>query len=246
MHSLYYDFHIHSCLSPCGDDEMTPGNLVGMAKVKGLDVIALTDHNSCKNCPAALFFGEQYDVTVIPGMELCTAEEVHVICLFPDLTSAMAFDTYVYERLIPIKNKEHIFGKQQIMDVNDLQVDCVENLLINATDISFDDSFSLVESFGGVAFPAHINKSSTSLLSNLGFIPPDSIFKSAELKNKEDLQSLLQNHPYLLDCNILYNSDAHYLGDIHEPIHGISVEKITIVDIINALKFSPTILTTLL
>jgi len=158
--------------------------------------------------------------------------------LFPELTAALAFDTYVYERLIPIKNKEHIFGKQQIMDMNDLHVDCVENLLINATDISFDDSFSLVESFGGVAFPAHINKTSTSLLSNLGFIPPDSIFKSVELKNKEDLQSLQQNHPYLLECNILYNSDAHYLGDINEPVHNLSVKKPTTVDIISLLKSS--------
>jgi len=158
--------------------------------------------------------------------------------LFPELTAALAFDTYVYERLIPIKNKEHIFGKQQIIDVNDLQIGSVENLLINATDISFDDSFSLVESFGGVAFPAHINKTSTSLLSNLGFIPPDSFFKSAEIKNKEDLQSLQQNHPYLLDCNILYNSDAHYLGDISEPIHGISVEKPTIESIMNFIKVS--------
>jgi len=238
MEHLYYDFHIHSCLSPCGDDEMTPGNLVGMAKVKGLDVIALTDHNSSKNCPAAMAFGEQYDITVIPGMELCTAEEVHVICLFPELRSALAFDAYVYERLIPIKNKEHIFGKQQIMDENDLPVDCVEYLLINATDISFDDSFSLVESFGGVAFPAHIDKPSTSLLSNLGFIPPDSIFKSVELKNKEDLQRLRQDHPYLSGCNILLNSDAHYLGDIHEPIHRIPVVNPTVPEILNFIKSS--------
>ena len=83
MIPLFYDLHIHSCLSPCGDDDMTPANLVGMAAVKGLDVIALTDHNSCRNCPAALYHGKNYGVTVIPGMELTTAEEVHVICLFP-------------------------------------------------------------------------------------------------------------------------------------------------------------------
>jgi PHP family Zn ribbon phosphoesterase len=214
---------------------MTPGNLVGMAKVKGLDVIALTDHNSCQNCPAAIYHGEQYGITVIPGMELCTAEEVHVICLFPDLTSALDFDAYVYERLLPIKNQEHIFGKQQILDNNDIQIATVENLLISATDISFDDSFALVQSFGGVAFPAHINKASTSLLSNLGFIPPDSSFKTVEIKNKDDLQSLQQDHPYLLDCNILFNSDAHYLEDISEPNHSLSVQKHTVSDILSYL-----------
>ena len=116
MTGLYYDLHIHSCLSPCGDDDMTPANIVGMAAVKGLDVIALTDHNSCKNCPSALYHGQNYGVTVIPGMELCTTEEVHVICLFPALTDALSFDAYVYEHMLPIKNKQDIFGKQKVMN----------------------------------------------------------------------------------------------------------------------------------
>ena len=112
MIPLYYDLHLHSCLSPCGDDDMTPANIVGMAAVKGLDVIALTDHNSCKNCPAAMKHGEEYGVTVIPGMELTTSEEVHVVCLFPELNDALDFDQYVYERILPIKNKKNIFGEQ--------------------------------------------------------------------------------------------------------------------------------------
>jgi len=235
MNTLFYDLHIHSCLSPCGDDEMTPANIVGMAKVKGLDVIAITDHNSCRNCSAALYHGEKYGVTVIPGMELCTSEEVHVICLFPDLKAALDFDAYVYERLLPIKNQEHIFGKQHILDENDIQIGTVENLLINATDISFDDSFELVKSFGGIAFPAHIDKASTSLLSNLGFIPPDSVFKAAEIKNRGDSQMLQQSHPYLLKCNILFNSDAHYLEDINEPSPQIDAKSNSIGDVLNSL-----------
>ena len=236
MNTLFYDLHIHSCLSPCGDDEMTPANIVGMAKVKGLDVIAITDHNSCRNCSAALYHGEKYGITVIPGMELCTAEEVHVICLFPNLKMALDFDTYIYERLLPIKNQEHIFGKQHILDENDIQIGIVDNLLINATDISFDDSFELVKSFGGIAFPAHIDKASSSLLSNLGFIPPDSDFKTAEVKNGDDLETLQQNHPYLLNCNILFNSDAHYLEDISEPHHQIVVESNSIKEILKSLS----------
>ena len=119
MNGLYYDLHLHSCLSPCGDEDMTPANIVGMAAVKGLDVIALTDHNSCKNCPAAIYHGQKYGVIVIPGMELCTAEEVHVICLFPELEAALLFDRYVYDRLQAIENDERIFGRQQIMDETD-------------------------------------------------------------------------------------------------------------------------------
>ncbi|HAS37802.1 MAG TPA: phosphoesterase, partial [Ruminococcaceae bacterium] len=82
---LYYDFHLHSCLSPCGDNDMTPYNLVNMAKILGLDAIALTDHNTAQNCRAAMEVGKSIGVTVIPGMELCTSEEVHVVCLFDGL-----------------------------------------------------------------------------------------------------------------------------------------------------------------
>ena len=92
--TITYDLHIHSCLSPCGDDDNTPSNIVGMAMIKGLQVIAITDHNSCKNCGAAMKVGEAYGVKVIPGMELTTMEEVHVVCLFPDLEKAMKFDDF--------------------------------------------------------------------------------------------------------------------------------------------------------
>lgn len=190
MIPLYYDLHLHSCLSPCGDDDMTPANIAGMASIKGLDVIALTDHNSCRNCPAAMAHGRDYGVIVIPGMELCTSEEVHIICLFPALENALAFDEYVYEHMLPIKNKEDIFGKQQIVDENDEVTGTVENLLINATDIAFDDAFSLAASYGGIAYPAHVDKTSTSVLSNLGFVPPDSTFTCAEFHDLKNLHRI--------------------------------------------------------
>ena len=235
MIPLYYDLHLHSCLSPCGDDDMTPANIVGMASIKGLDVIALTDHNSCKNCPAAMIHGTHYGVTVIPGMELCTAEEVHVICLFPSLENALAFDSYVYGHMMQIKNKEKIFGKQQIMDENDEVTGTVENLLINATDISFDEAFSLVPSYGGIAYPAHIDKSSTSLLSNLGFVPPDSTFTCAEVHDLKNLHRIQKEHPYFLQCNIISSSDAHYLEDMREPEYQIFPLTKDIPDILNAI-----------
>ena len=236
MIPLFYDLHIHSCLSPCGDDDMTPANLVGMAAVKGLEVIALTDHNSCQNCPAAMYHGKKYGVTVIPGMELTTAEEVHVICLFADLDAALAFDSYVYARLMPVPNREDIFGKQQIMNQNDEVAETVEYLLINAVSISFDDVFPLVESFGGIAYPAHVDKSSTSVISNLGFIPPDSTFTCAEFHDFKNLHRLRKEHPYLETCSVICCSDAHYLQDIHEPDYQIYSVSKNISDILNALR----------
>lgn len=236
MIPLYYDLHIHSCLSPCGDDDMTPANIAGMAAVKGLDVITLTDHNSCKNCPAILKHGEEYGITVIPGMELTTAEEVHVVCLFPALGDAMAFDGYVYERLLPIKNREDIFGKQQIMDADDQVTGNVERLLIGATDISFDQVFGLVEAYRGIAYPAHIDKSTTSLLSNLGFVPPDSSFTCAEISTFDHLHQIQKEHPYFLQCKMLSSSDAHYLEDIREPDYQIYAKSRAAKDILEGLR----------
>ena len=236
MIPLFYDLHIHSCLSPCGDDAMTPADLVGMAAVKGLDVIALTDHNTCRNCPAAMYHGANYGVTVIPGMELTTVEEVHVICLFPTLEDALAFDALVYERLMPVPNREEIFGKQQIMDKEDKVTGTVENLLINATSISFDDAFSLAESYHGSAYPAHVDKASTSLISNLGFIPPGSTFSCAEFHNFSNLHRIRKDHPYLEKCNVICCSDAHYLEDIHEPDYQIYARSKNVNDILDALQ----------
>lgn len=236
MISLYYDLHLHSCLSPCGDDDMTPSNIVGMAAVKGLDVIALTDHNSCRNCPAAMRHGETYGVIVIPGMELTTSEEVHVICLFPTLEDALAFDAYVYEHLLPIKNREKIFGKQQIMDENDQVTGTLEKLLISATDISFDAVDKLTASYHGIAYPAHLDKTSTSLISNLGFVPPDSTFRCAEVHDLKKLHSLKKANPYLENCQIISSSDAHYLGDINEPNYQIFSNARDIADILEHLR----------
>lgn len=217
MAELYYDLHIHSCLSPCGDDDMTPANIAGMAAIKGLDVIAVTDHNSCKNCPAVLAAAREYGILAIPGMEINTSEEVHAVCLFEELKAAMEFDEYVYEKLIPFPNKEEIFGKQQIYNDQDQVCGTVPNLLINAADISFEGLWELVRGYGGVMFPAHVDKTANSLIANLGFIPPDSLFRTAEVKDLTRLHGLKKSNPYLEKCRIISNSDAHYLEHIHEP-----------------------------
>ena len=219
---LAYDLHIHSCLSPCGDMDMTPNNIAGMAMIKGLQIIALTDHNSCRNAPALIKAGEQYGLIVLPGMELTTQEEVHVVCLFAEIEDALAFDAYVYERLIKVRNKADIFGEQVIMDENDEPIGEEEYLLINATEIPFDDVYDAVASFHGIMIPAHLDKSTTSLISNLGMIPPDAKFTCAEVRHLEKLHGLMKDHPYLEHCRIISDSDAHYLEDISEPIHTLA------------------------
>lgn len=241
MLSLSYDLHIHSCLSPCGDDESTPANIVGMAYVKGLDVIALTDHNSAANCVAAKEVADAYGITLLCGMEITTDEECHVVCLLPTLDKALELDEYVAKRLMKVKNEPAIFGNQFIMDSDDKVIGTREHLLINAAAISFEDVFPLVESMGGVAIPAHVDKSTTSVISNLGFIPPDCTFKTIEVKNMARLDSLKEAHPYFQTCKAITSSDAHYLGDISEPVNFIHAREKSPEAIIDAL-LHPTIL----
>jgi hypothetical protein len=236
MISCSYDLHLHSCLSPCGDDDMTPGNIVGMSALKGLQVIALTDHNTCRNCPAAMKHGKDFGVTVLPGMELTTMEEVHMVCLFPTLEAALDFDSYVSRHLIPIPNNEKIFGKQQIMDENDIVIGTLPNLLIGSTDISYNQVSALVCSYGGISYPAHIDKTSTSLLSNLGFIPPDSTFLCAEFHNMSSYHKLKAAHPYLENCNAICCSDAHYLQDIHEANYQLHTESLEPAELLRAIE----------
>lgn len=217
---MFYDVHIHSALSPCGDNDMTPNNIVNMAVLKGLNVIALTDHNSCKNCPAIVKAAENSPLTVLCGMEINTAEEIHVVCLFPTLQKALAFDAYVYKRLPSIANNPVVFGEQRIYDAQDHIIGYESKLLINACNISIMELSGLMQQFGGICFPAHIEKSSYSITSSLGMVPPECGFTVFEVK---DLSRIPQVLALLPDASslILHNSDAHYLWDISEAENSV-------------------------
>ena len=224
---IRYDFHLHSCLSPCGSDDMTPSNIVNMALLLGLDMIALTDHNSCRNTPAAVQIGSQNGLTVVPGMELCTAEEAHVICLFPTVEAALRFDQYVADRSVTLGNRPEIFGHQLIVDENETVVGEEENLLLNAVAISVNDVQKVVHGFGGAAFPAHVDRNAFSVIASLGAIPPEANFAAAEVSEKGDVQKLLRTNPELEGKILLLNSDAHYLEDMLEPRASIQLPEKT-------------------
>ena len=225
MIPVYYDLHLHSCLSPCGDMDMTPNNILNMALIKELEMIALTDHNSCKNCPALLKAAQGSGLTVIPGMELTTAEEVHVVCLFSSLEGAMAFDEYVYERLADVTNDPAIFGAQQMMNELDQPVGTLEKLLVNATSIEISDLPALVAQYDGICYPAHIDRSSYSVLSNLGYIPPECGFSTLEVYRPAVFFEKEQNQSLRDQYLILTSSDAHYLEQISERERCIHLEQ---------------------
>ena len=214
---LFYDLHIHSCLSPCGDDEMTPYNLVNMAKVLGFDIIALTDHNSTKNCRAAQKAAEKAKITVVCGTELCTSEEIHVVCLFPTCEAAESFGEYVQKNIPKIKNKPHIFGNQIVMDSEDGVLGEEEILLTTASFISIDETPTLVEKFGGVCFPAHIDRSSYSIISALGTFSEELRVNCFELTPNADENEYFQKYPATRGKLVLRSSDAHYLENMLLP-----------------------------
>ena len=171
MAEYRYDFHIHSCLSPCGDNDMTPSNIAGMAALMGLDIIAITDHNTSKNAASVMAAGQEAGVLVIPGMELCTAEEAHVVCLFETLEGAMGFDGYIYKNMPHIANKAEIFGEQRMLSKSDELVGQEENLLLVSSFVGVDDVCALAKEYGGIALPAHVNRDSYSVIAALGSLP---------------------------------------------------------------------------
>ena len=222
---LFYDLHLHSCLSPCGDMDMTPNNLVNMAKLLGLDVIALTDHNTSRNCAAAMAVGREIGLTVIPGMELTTAEDIHAVCLFPTLEKAMAWDEYVDVHRIKIRNRSDIYGRQVLMNENDEEVGELEHLLLPATEIPITSAYQTVKSFGGICFPAHIDRDSLSILSVLGEIDAACGFKTAELADKSKLEALRRLHPILDTLHLVTDSDAHYLENMRDAENVLEAEE---------------------
>lgn len=238
MMKLAYDFHIHSCLSPCGGDEATPSNIAGLAALLELDAAALTDHNTCKNCPAFFATAKETGFIPIAGMELTTEEEIHVVCLFPTLEDAMAFDEYVYPRLLPIKNDTSIFGNQIIMDKNDNKIGTLEYCLINATSIGIYSLPAVVKKYNGIIIPAHIERAAFSLISLLGFVPDDCGFDCVEIRSKEAVENLSKIHPYINQCKVIHNSDAHQLENISLPVNFIEVQEKNAVGILKALSAS--------
>lgn len=236
MKKLYYDLHLHSCLSPCGDKEMTPYNLVNLAKLLGYDIIALTDHNSCGNCASAIKIGQDIGITVVPGMEICTREEIHCICLFSSLNSAEAFSAYVKGTLPKIKNKERIFGEQLIVDCEDNVIGHEELLLTLASSVSVDDLPSLTNKYSGVCFPAHIDRNSYSIISSLGDFPSGLKVKSFELTPEADGGYYFKKYPATKNKRILRNSDAHYLENMREPEFYLELEENSAQALIELLK----------
>lgn len=230
------DLHIHSCLSPCADEDMTPNNIVNMAKLKGLDFIAVADHNSGANLPALAQVAHRAGIGFIPAIEINTKEEIHVLAYMPNLERAMELDRIIMESIPDIPNREDFFGRQVIMDEDDECAGKIHRLLISATTYSIGELKQMVEGMGGAILPAHIDRKSFSLIANLGFIPPDLGIGSVELSAK-----YAQGENAFLDqmvegLRVFRSSDAHYLHQILERVYFIHLDDKSPRGIINKIR----------
>ena len=230
------DLHIHSALSPCSNKEMTPNNIVNMSLLKNLDIIALTDHNTAANTIAVCKCAEGRKLLVVPGMEVETSEEVHLICLFPDIQAALKIQEKVYASLPQIDNREDIFGSQYIMDEEDKITENLKRMLITATSLTIQDVFSLVTGVGGVVVPAHVDRSSYSIISNLGLIPEDLKINYVEISNNCDARAFLKNKRHLGKYRLIKSSDAHSLGEILERESFLELEELSVKCLLAKLK----------
>ena len=223
MNKYYYDLHIHSCLSPCADNDMTPENIAGMASLCGLQIVALTDHNSTKNCRAFFNAAKKYGIVPIAGIELTTAEEVHIVSLFPDLESAEAFDSELSPYRVLYKNRSDLFGEQIIMGENDAVIGMEEYLLLNALTVDIASVYDLLKKYGAAVFPAHIDREENGIVTVLGGFPDYPDFKCVELHNNENRPKYIEKYN-LKEKLVLTNSDAHRLWEINEAQNFIMLE----------------------
>ena len=217
MSRYYYDLHIHSCLSPCAENDNTPNNVAGMAKISGLDIVALTDHNSVKNCPAFFEAAERYGIVPIAGMELTTSEDIHMVCLFEKLSDALRFGCEIDKRRVKVTNRPEIFGDQLILDGEDNLIGVEENLLSIATDLSVEGLPQFIKDFDGICYPAHIDRDSNGIIAILGTLP-DLGFKTVEFRDGDNVQKYAERFD-LSGLTVVIDSDAHFLTGIRDKEH---------------------------
>jgi len=207
------DLHIHTCLSPCADLDMYPRALIEKSITEKLDVIAVCDHNASENVSSVLSLAKGKPITVLPGMEVSSLEEVHVLALFDDLRNLLKFQAIVYEHL-PGKNREDIFGPQVIVNDQDEVEGMNERLLIGATNLSLNNIVSDINALGGLAVASHIDRPSYSVLSQLGFVDLETHFDALEISAATGIKEARRLYPELSGHAFIKSSDAHSLRDI--------------------------------
>jgi PHP family Zn ribbon phosphoesterase len=207
------DLHIHSCLSPCSDWAMSPKKIIQKSLEVGLDLIALCDHNSAENAGATMRQGNKQGLLVLPGMEICSKEEVHILALFDELDPALELQAYVYANL-PGENNSQVFGFQVVANEEDEVIGENPRLLIGATRLGLHDIVDQTHVLGGINIACHVDRPAYGIINQLGFIPEDLNLDGLEVSYRIKLAQAAQTIPGIGNFSRVTASDAHYLNDI--------------------------------
>ena len=207
------DLHIHTCLSPCADLDMSPRAVVEKSVEKGLDLIAICDHNSAENVAASIRSGIKRGLLVLPGMEITSREEVHVLAVFGREQAAVSMQETVYDNLDGA-NRPEIFGDQVVANEFDEVEGFNEHMLIGATRLGIREVIGEIHRLHGIAIASHVDRESFSILGQLGFIPPDMPLDGLEISDPSRVDGLIHNFPGLDRFSFVTSSDAHFPTDI--------------------------------
>lgn len=208
------DLHIHTLLSPCGDLEMSPANIVAKAKEKRLDIIGITDHNSTRHCRLTRKLAEKEGITVLYGAEVNTKEEVHCLAFFETDDTLAIFQQFLEKQLPPVKNDVHRFGYQVVIDEQENIIEEVGKLLLTGLHAGINKVEQVVHELGGIFIPAHIDRPYCSILSQLGFMPPDLKADALEISRHTNAEEFDKQQALGRKYTFLKSSDAHYVNDI--------------------------------
>lgn len=227
------DLHIHTCLSPCTELDMSPKSIVAKAKEKKLDIIGICDHNSTENSLAVVKAAKNMNINVFPGMEVTSQEEVHILALFDEIENALQLQEYVYKNL-PGENDQEAFGMQVIVNEKGEVLGFNNKLLIGATTIPLEEVIRIIHSYKGIAIASHIDREAFSIISQLGFVPKnlelDALEISPNITFPKAKKRFKNNYP------ITCSSDAHYPDDIGKGFTSFFLEEGTFDEIKRALK----------
>ena len=228
------DLHIHTCLSPCADNSMTPGCIIEQSKKADLHMIAVCDHNSMENAGVVMALGAEYGITVLPGLEVCSREEVHMLALFDELSQAEEMQAYVYAHLEQ-ENIPKIFGDQIVTGREGDITGENPKLLIGATTLGVGDIVDRVNLMGGIAIASHIDRPSFGIISQLGFIPPLMDLAGVEVSwRMAPIEAA--GLPGAARFGCIASSDAHFPHDIGKVSTMLYMEEATVKEIRLALN----------
>jgi len=229
------ELHIHTVLSPCAEVEMIPPLIVQEALRRDVKLIAITDHNASANIQAVIGAAQNSGVIVLPGMEVQTREEVHLLCLFDTTEQISAWQEIVDSSLPDRENDAEYFGEQFIVDETGDYIRSEQRLLATATTLTFEQAVTKVENLGGLAIPAHVERKAYGLLGVLGFVPPNVHLEALEISRLIKPAEAIQRFPQLAGFPLITNGDVHRLDEFL-GITEFIVEAATISEIQLALR----------